>query len=594
MPRYTIASLPGDMLAAFSVVSISIPQSISYATFLSGLSPLAGLFATILPATVYAFLGTSRHLNVAPEASLCLLIGQTISSILNSEGNMSETDRNATAIAITTIITFQVGILTLILGILRLGFVDVILSRALLRAFINAIVIVILIEQAVPMLGLGAIIDVQKPKNSLDKLIRIVQNLDSSHAPTTRISLATLVAIILLQLVKKYGGKHPLIKRMPDIVLVVVGFTALSSIYRWTEQGVAVFGSVPITLGKSFFSIPIRESTMRYFEQTTPIAIMISIIGYFDSIIAGKQNATRFNYLISPNRELVALGAGNLAVSFIPGTLPAYGSLIRSRICADSGGTSQMTSLVCSLIVAFVTFSLLPLLYHLPRCVLAAVICVVVFHLLQEAPHSIMHYWRMRAWRELALMGVTLVCTMLWSVEMGVAMSVGFSLLLLVQNSSRARLVVLGRVPGTEHWEPETDGFMSLEHEPGTLVVQLKDNLDFANTSQLKERLRRLEMYGQHSVHPSEPQSREEDSVLILHLGDVDDCDADAVLVLHELFASFKSRGADVYLTNVSANLRDRLERGGIINLIGAHAIFPSVSSAVSSLPSRMHVRVRS
>ena len=97
-----------------------------------------------MPATVYAFLGTSRHLNVAPEASLCLLIGQAISSILNSERNISDADRNAIAIAITTIITFQVGILTLVLGLLRLGFVDVILSRALLRAFINAIAIVIL------------------------------------------------------------------------------------------------------------------------------------------------------------------------------------------------------------------------------------------------------------------------------------------------------------------------------------------------------------------------------------------------------------------------------------------------------------------
>jgi len=523
-----------------------------------------------------------------------LLVGQTISSILNSDASIKDADRNAIAIAITTIITFQVGVITFLLGLLRLGFVDVVLSRALLRGFINAVALVILIEQMVPMLGLVAFMNSQDPKNSLDKLVLIIQNLGLSHDPTTRISILALLTITNLQIMKRYCGTVPLIRRMPDIVMVVLGFTALSSICRWDGQGVAVFGSVPVTLGKSFFSFPLRESTARYFKQTTPISMMIAIIGYFDSIIAGKQNATRFNYLISPNRELVALGAGNIAASFIPGTLPAYGSLIRSRICADSGGRSQMTSLICSLIIAFVTFFLLPWLYHLPRCVLAAVICVVVFHLLHETPRDVLHYWRMRAWRELALMGVTLVFTMLWSVEMGVVMSIAFSLLLLVHKSSRARLVVLGQVPGSIEWESDGNSATTLEHIPGVLVVQIKDDLDFANTSQLKERLRRLEMYGRHSVHPSEPQTREEDAILILHMGDVDDCDADAALVLYELVSSLKSRGAEVYLTNVSTKLQDSLERGGILQFIGDHAIFPSVSSAVLSLPSRMHVRVRS
>ena len=132
-----------------------------------------------------------------------------------------------------------------------------------------------------------------------------------------------------------------------------------------------ILGAVPINTG-TFVQFPLGKLTLRYLRRTTSTAVLISVVGFLDSIVAAKQNAARFGYSISPNRELVALGAGNIAGAFVPGTLPAYGSITRSKLNGDLGGRTQMASLVTSTLVLLATFFLLPWLYYLPKCVLAS------------------------------------------------------------------------------------------------------------------------------------------------------------------------------------------------------------------------------
>ncbi|KAG5716813.1 putative sulfate transporter, partial [Termitomyces sp. T112] len=253
---------------------------------------------------------------------------------------------------------------------------------------------------------------------------------------------------------------------------------------------------------------------------------MISVVGFLDSIVAAKQNAARFGHSISPNRELVALGVANVAGSFIPGTLPAYGSITRSRINGDVGGRTQMGSLTCSVVILLTTFFLLPYLYFLPKCVLASIICLVVFSLMLEIPEDVTYYWRMSAWVDLALMALTFFFSIIWNVEVGVVVSLIVSLLLVVHRSSRARMTILGRIPGTDRWKPINENPEAEERSDGTLIVRIRENLDFANTAQLKERLRRLELYGVQKSHPSEAPRRQQASVLVFHLADMETIDA--------------------------------------------------------------------
>jgi len=285
----------------------------------------------------------------------------------------------------------------------------------------------------------------------------------------------------------------------------------------------------------------------------------------------------------------------NIVGSFVQGTLPAYGSIARTRVNADVGARSQMSSLVCSSIVLFVTFFLLPYLYYLPKCVLGAIICLIVFSLLAEAPHDIRYYGKMKSWADFALMTSTFVFSIIWDVEVGIVTSLIISLLMVVHRSSKTRMNILARIPGTDNWIPiseneNADAPEANENVAGVLIVRIRENLDFANTAQLKERLRRLELYGPQRHHPSEEPSRREASVLVFHMADVDTCDASAAQIFHELLEEYKSRGVGLYLAHTRSRVFKKFKKAGIVDMIGLDAFRENVADAMAVIEaSPMH-----
>jgi len=310
------------------------------------------------------------------------------------------------------------------------------------------------------------------------------------------------------------------------------------------------------------------------------------VVGFLDSIVAGKQNAARFGYSVSPNRELVALGAANLAGSVIPGTLPAFGSITRSRINGDVGGRTQMASLICAGIVLLAMFFLLPWLYSLPKCVLASIITLIIFALLAEIPHEVFYYFRMKAWVDLSLMSLTFFLSTLWNIEVGVVVSLVISLLMVVHRSSKTRMTILGRIRGTNRWQPIQENPEAEESVAGALIVQIRENLDFANTAQLKERLHRFELYGLAKLHPSEAPRRQQASVLVFHMADVDTCDASATRIFYELLEDYRSRGVGLFITHLRPNLRKTFTTAGIVELLGADAFRENVADAIAIVES--------
>ncbi|GBE80856.1 Putative sulfate transporter [Sparassis crispa] len=592
IPQYSLSLFGGDFLGGLTVACMLIPQSVSYATSLAKLSPVTGLFSASIPGMVYALLGTSRQLNVAPEAALSLLIGQTVDEICHSDPHSHHLDRNTIALAVTTIITFQMGLISFLLGFFRLGFLDVVLSRALLRGFVTAVALVIMIEQLIPMLGLSAIQHNYELHSAVDKALFIVNNVFThGHRATTIISFGALFVLVFLRNMKGPFKNYWFIYRLPEVLVVVVLSTILSDKFDWDQAGVEILGSVPINTGSSLLQFPVHKLTIKYMKRTTSTALLCAIIGFLDSIVSAKQNAALYGYTISPNRELVALGTGNLVASFIPGTLPAGGSITRSRVNGDVGARTQMSSLVCSAIVLLAIFFLLPWLYYLPKCVLASVICLVVFTLFAEVPHDVIFYWRLRSWVDLLLMALTFVFTVVWNVEVGVAVSLVISLLLVVHRSSKTRMTILGHIPGTDRWKSIDENPDAEEDVAGALIVRIRENLDFANTAQLKERLRRLELYGNDKHHPSDEPLRHNASVLVFHLADVDSIDASATQIFYELVETYKSRGVGLYITHLKPGPRESFERGGIITLLGDKAFCKDVASAMARIEQSMRER---
>ncbi|KAL7424649.1 hypothetical protein Q5752_000333 [Cryptotrichosporon argae] len=554
--------------------------AMSYANGLAKLTPVAGIWSAAIPAFMYGALGTCRQLSLGPEAALSLLIGQMAQEAVYGDPHSVPKHPELEAAAISVITTFQIGVITSVLGLLRLGFLDVVLSRALLRGFITAVVIIIFIEQLVPMLGLAAALAASPnpAPHSIPKLGFVLSHVRQLNAPTAILSFSTLAFLILARVVKaRIVGRQgwAWTRFVPEILIAVASTTALNAVFRWDLQGVEVLGE--ISGGKGLpFGLPLYHRTIKYFNYTLPTAFVSAVVGVVDSIVAARENAARFGYPVSPNRELVALGAANLSASIMTGTgaLPAFGSLTRSRLNAQAGSRSQMASLITASLMILSVFFLLPSFYFLPKAVLAAIITLVVYAILAEAPHEIAFFWRMRAWTDFAQMTGTFFLTLFFSIELGLVASVGFSLLLVIQNSTKPRIKIIGRLPETDEWVPVDEDEAAQEELPGVLVVRIRESLSFANTGQLKERLRRLELYGMGKSHPSDAPRRENAKAIILHVGDVDEIDASATQILYELVKAYTERGVGIYFAHLHAAHRRLFEIVGITDDLG-DAHFP-------------------
>ncbi|KAL0955588.1 hypothetical protein HGRIS_001824 [Hohenbuehelia grisea] len=209
-------------------------------------------------------------------------------------------------------------------------------------------------------------------------------------------------------------------------------------------------------------------------------------------------------------------------------------------------------------------------------------IALVVFSLLAETPHELRYYWRMSAWVDMFLLCLTFVLSMVWNVEVGIVVSLIISLLLVVHRSSKTRMTILGRIPGTDRWKPINENPEAEEPVSGALIVRIQESLDFANTSQLKERLRRLELYGVERSHPSEEPRRPQASVLVFHMADVATCDASAAQIFYELFDEYKSRGVKLFVTHLHSGPRRTFEKAGVVELLGPDHLQATVADAMA------------
>ncbi|GAA5946541.1 hypothetical protein JCM1841_002119, partial [Sporobolomyces salmonicolor] len=370
----------------------------------------------------------------------------------------------------------------------------------------------------------------------------------------------------------------------------------LSHLFRWDRAGLEVLGR--ISPGAVKIRIPFLGwgHWKTYVHQCLGTATVIAVLGFLDSIVAAKDMASKFDYPISPNRELTALGVANLSNSLFTGSLPGFGSITRSRLAAATGATTQMAGLLTGTFVLLVTYFLLGFLRSLPKCILAVIVCVVVFSILEEAPHDVKFFWKMRAWVDGAMMLLTFVLSLFVSVEVGIIVSVALSLVLCVKQSTSMNIKILGRVPGTTYFEElddldGADGLLHLQEElPGVLIVRIRDvNLTFANTGAMKERLRRLERYGHRRHHPADEPARAEASVVIFQLVDVGEVDASALQLVAELVESYSARSVLVYWVQCQPRVLARLREAGIIELSGGDShIQSNIAQALEVLNDTM------
>ncbi|KAL7267126.1 hypothetical protein RUND412_010299 [Rhizina undulata] len=593
MRKYRVEYLVGDLVAGITMASFYIPMALSLSANLAHLPPIHGLYAFAFQPMVYALLGSCPTMAVGPEAAGSLLLGTAI-RLTNAHHTPAFDDGDGEGddfqnARLAGVITATTGAIAFIAGIVRLGFLDSVLSRPLLRGFISAVGWVIFVDQLIPEMGLNELAKDEQitHASSLTKVLWLIKNATKAHQLTFAVAAVSFSIIMIGRtLKKKFEKRAPYIVFLPDRFLVVVFSAVFTYVCKWDEQGLQVLGNVSQSSGSLFsFHFPFAWQHMTHLRETMSTAFLIAVLGFFESVVAAKSLASGgvgMDVNVSSNRELIALGMANMVGGCFQ-SLPAFGGYGRSKVNIATGGRTPISSVVLSICTIICIKFLLEWFYYLPRCVLSSMISVVAISLLEEAPEDIHFFYRIGAYNDLATMSLVFLTTLIWSLETGIAIGVGISLIQVIRNSTRTRIQVLGRVPGTSHFRPalttndDTASEEQVEEVEGCLIIKLVEGLTFANTGELKNRLRRLERYGDPRAHPSLPRLRNGVHAVIFDVKGVSRLDGSGSKVLKEIVGGYVERGVQVYFARVpreGSRVWERLEKSGIVEAVGGREHF--------------------
>jgi len=584
--QYHWSYLQGDAAAAITMASFYIPMALSYSSNLAHLPPINGLYSFAVNPFIYGFLGTCPQMVVGPEAAGSLLLGNVVRSSIEN-GNAGEDDANLNS-RIAGVVTAMSGLIIFIGGLMRLGFLDSVLSRPFLRGFISAIGFVIIADQLLPETGL-----LEASKNahmshgsSFEKLEFIFTHLSQAHALTCWVSFVSFFIIMFCrELKKRMQPRRPWVAYIPDRFIVVVFSAVLTYAFRWDKQGLDILGEVKSATGAPFsLQFPIIPSHMKHVREALSTSFIIALLGFFESTVAakslpdGEQSGLK-GMSHSANRELVALGTANMVGGCFM-ALPAFGGYGRSKVNSSTGGKTPMSSILLSMITIICVYALLPYFYYLPKGVLSAMVSVVAYSLIEECPHDIKFFFKIRGWYELGLMFLIFMSAFFYSLELGIGLGLLFSIATVIKHSTQSRIQILGRVPGSaDRFENAEDDPQAVEFIEGCLIVKIPEPLTFANTGELKSRLRRLERYGTVTAHPALPAVRDDSNNrnIIFDIHGVTTIDGSGTQVLVEIVEEHLERGSRVFFCRVPSRRSQmwrQLVSSGIVEMCGGEQNF--------------------
>jgi SulP family sulfate permease len=526
---YDSQTFSSDLIAAIIVTIMLIPQSLAYA-LLAGLPPETGLYASILPLAGYAIFGTSRTLAVGPVAVVSLMTAAAV-----SRQDLLPPVEAAALLACLS------GLFLMLLGIFRFGFLASFLSHPVVSGFITASGIIIALSQVRHLLGIRASGD-----TVTELLTSIAENIGDTNLVTLVLGSITLAFLFwcrrqLSLLLQRFGmGKFlaNTVGRVAPVVAVIVT-TVLAWQLHLDEQGVSVMGQIPGGLP----SLSLPRFNMELAGSLVVPAMLISIIGYVESVSVGRTLATKRKQKINTDQELIGLGAANLA-SAISGGFPVTGGFSRSVVNFDAGAQTPAASLMTAVGIALATLLLADYLAWLPNATLAATIIVAVLSLVD---FSILKTTWQYSMSDFAAVALTMSVTLLFGVETGVSCGVGTSLLLHLFKTSRPHVAEVGQVPGTEHFRNVLRHKVQIH--PSILSLRVDESLYFANASYIEDYVYNTLQNRRHLRH------------VILMCTAVNKIDISALEILEQINERLTSMGISFHLSEVKGPVMDALDK---------------------------------
>jgi high affinity sulfate transporter 1 len=546
---YRATWLSHDIVAGIVLATMLVPVGIAYAVA-SGVPGIYGLYATIIPLLAYAVFGPSRILVLGPDSSLAAVILGVVAPL--AAGDPSR------AVALAGMMAIVSGLVCILAGVARLGFVTDLLSKPIRYGYMNGIALTVLISQVPKLLGFS--IENEGPLRDVWDIAAAVLD-GRTNWTAFAIGVGTLAVILLLKNME----------RVPGILIAVVGATAISGIFDLESRaGLAVLGSLP--QGLPVFAIPWITSA-----DVAPILIggfAVAIVSFADTSVLSRAYASRLGAKVDPNQEMVGLGAANLAAGFFQG-FPISSSSSRTPVAEAAGARTQLTGAVGALVVALLVLTAPNLLRHLPNAALAAVVIASAVGLLEIS--DLRRIYRIQRW-EFWLSIVCLVGVAVLGAIPGIGLAIGIAVIEFLWDGWRPHSAVLGRAEGVRGYH-DIRRYPHARQIPGLVLFRWDAPLFFANAELFKQR-----------VLDAVTNAPTKVKWMVVTAEPVTSVDVTAADVLAELQGALNEAGVELFFAELKDPVKDKLKRFELFALIGEDRFFPTISAAVERYLGSHHV----
>jgi len=540
LPKYKKEYLSGDLSAGLTVGIMLIPQGMAYA-MIAGLPPVFGLYAALIPQVIYGILGTSRQLSVGPVAMDSLLVASGLGAL-----SLSGIDEY---ISMAIFLALFMGAIQFILGVVRMGFLVNFLSKPVISGFTSAAALIIGLSQLKHLLGT----QIERSNQIHILLLNALKTIDQTNLVALGLGIA---AIVVIKALKRLHN------RIPGALIVTVSGIVITYVFRLDQLGLSIVQEVPS--GLPSFGVPTVAQDR--IGELFPIAMTLALIAFMEAISVAKaiEEKHKLNE-VKPNQELIALGLSNVVGALFQ-SYPTTGGFSRTAVNNQAGANSTLASFISAAIVGLTLLFLTPLFYYLPNTVLAAIIMVAVFGLIDfHYPRTL---WKNRK-DEFALLIFTFIITLTVGIKEGILFGVLLSLLLLVYRSSSPHFAVLARVNNSPYYRNVRRFSSEVTIDPAILLFRFDGQLYFGNKDYFKSSLlEAMEERGASLKH------------LVLNVEPMNYIDSSAAFMLRQLFEDLKSKGISISIAGPIGPIRDILKRSGIVSLLGEEAFFENTHSA--------------
>lgn len=532
----------GDLIAGITVALVLIPQSLAYAQ-LGSLPPYIGLYAALLPALVGAMFGSCGQLSTGPVALTALLTGASLLPLAQPA--------TPEFLALAILLALLSGLIQLALGVLRLGWLLNLLSHPVLMGFINAAALVICLSQLPPLLG----VVLPHGGQLVTDLLRAFGGADGVHVQSALFGIGALAALILLRRT---------LPRLPGVLIVVGAATVLSAMLGFEQDGGAVVGAIPAGLPQ--LALPALQADA--IAALLPTAFVIALVSFMEAASSAKLISGRTRQPWDQNQELIGQGLAKLASS-LTGSMPVSGSFSRSALNHVNGARTGLSALVTTAVVLLTVLYFTPLLWHLPKPTLAAVILLAVVNLLDFG--ALARAWRANRDDGLAAT-LTFVATLAFApnIQNGILTGLLLSLALMLYRGMSPRAAMLGLHPDGTYRDLERFG---LPHpDPHLVILRFDSPLSFVTAATFEDAMLRAAR--------AQPTVR---TVLISGAG-INDIDATGLHVLAGLIDRFATQGQSIAFCGLKKQVIDAMERDGLWPRIAARSAYRTEQQAIDDL----------